>query len=100
MGATTVANKITGSIQSIDAQGNLVTNISSEQLEGVPRDDSVGVFCDGHETRGIFPANHDQPPMTLIAVIGSSSCIELAIVEDSARIMLGVSPGEAVEVKW
>jgi len=96
----TVAKKITGNIESIDSQGNLVTDISSEQLAEVPRDDTVGVFCDGHETRGIFPADHDQPAMTLIAQIGASSQLELAIVGDSAKIMLGVSPSTPVEVKW
>ena len=56
--------------------------------------------CDEHETHGIFTAYADQPPMTLIALVGSSDCLELAIVDDSAEIMLGVSVGTPVEVRW
>ncbi len=95
-----VADKITGAIQSIDSFGNLITDITEEMLEGVPRDESVVVHCDEHETMGIFKAYADQPPMTLIALIGSSGHLELAIVDDSAKIMLGVAVGTPVEVTW
>lgn len=95
-----VADKITGAIQSIDSFGNLITDITEEMLEGVPRDESVVVHCDEHETIGIFKAYADQPPMTLIALIGSSGHLELAIVDDSAKIMLGVAVGTPVVVTW
>lgn len=97
----TMADKlIRGEVASIDSFGNLITNITREMLAGVPTDDTVGVFCDEHETRGIFTAYADQPAMTLIALIGSNDCLELAIVDDSAKIMLGVRPGTPVEVRW
>ncbi|MCC6493291.1 MAG: SAM-dependent chlorinase/fluorinase, partial [Pirellulales bacterium] len=63
-------------------------------------DESVGIFCDEHETRGIFRTYSDQPAMTLIALIGSNDCLELAIVDDSAAMMLGVQVGAPVEVRW
>ena len=53
-----------------------------------------------HETTGIFKTYADQPEMTLIALVGSSGYLELAIVNDSAKIMLGVGVGERVTVKW
>ena len=99
-GATKVANRIEGSVTSIDSFGNLVTNITREMLAGVPTDQSVTVACDDHETQGIFAAYADQPPMTLIALVGSTDCLELAIVDDSAKIMLGVKVGTSVEVRW
>jgi S-adenosylmethionine hydrolase len=99
-GAHKLANRIDGEVTAIDSFGNLVTNITRDQLQGVPTDDSVGVFCDEHETRGIFTAYADQPPMTLIALVGSSDCLELAIVGDSAKIMLGVTVGTPVQVRW
>lgn len=95
-----MANKIEGKIESIDAQGNLVTSISSDKLGAAPSDDSVSVFCEGHETQGIFGVDHDQPAMTLIALVGESGNLELAIVDDSAKIMLGVGVGADVLVKW
>ncbi len=95
-----MANRITGEIVSVDAQGNLVTNITREMLAEVPSDDSVAVRCDDHETRSIFDSCADQPPMTLVAVIGSHDHLEIAIVDDSAKIMLGVEVGTPVEVVW
>ena len=67
-----MANRIDGQVTAIDSFGNLVTNITREMLAGVPTDESVGVVCDEHETRGIFTAYADQPPMTLIALVGST----------------------------
>ncbi|MGI9428444.1 MAG: SAM hydrolase/SAM-dependent halogenase family protein [Bythopirellula sp.] len=99
-GAEKVANQITGEIVSVDSFGNLVTNISREMLSDVPSDESVSIRCDDHETRNIFTTYADQPPMTLVAVVGSNDQLELAIVNDSAKIMLGVEVGTPVEVVW
>ena len=95
-----MSGKIEGTIASVSEAGNLVTDISSEQLGGVPRGESVVVRCDDHETNGIFEADHSQPAATLIAVLGASGQLELEIVGDSAKIMLGVAIGEKVEVAW
>ena len=99
-GARKVANRITGEVTAVDSFGNLITNVTREMLAGVPTDETVGVFCDEHETRGIFRTYADQPPMTLIALVGSNDCLEIAIVDDSAAIMLGVGVGAPVEVRW
>lgn len=99
-GGKLVAGRIEGTVASVSESGNLVTDITADQLADVPRGDQVTVRCDEHETLGIFDADHQQPPFTLIAVIGASGCLELEIVSDSARIMLGVSTGEKVEVRW
>ena len=48
----------------------------------------------------VFNAYADQPPMTLVALVGSNDCLEIAIVDDSAAIMLGVGVGAPVEVRW
>lgn len=98
--AKKVANRITGEIVTVDSFGNLVTNITREMLADVPTDESVTIRCDEHETHNIFTTYADQPPMTLVAVIGSSDQLELAIVDDSAKIMLGVGVGTPVEVVW
>jgi len=95
-----VANKITGEITEIDESGNLVTNITSEMLANTPSDDSVAIRCDSHETRSIFAADHDQLPMTLIAILGGNGQLQITIVDDSAKIMLGVGVGTPVEVVW
>ena len=99
-GAVKVANKIEGEVTAVDSFGNLITNITRSQLEGVPTDMQVGIFCQEHETRGIFNTYAEQPAMTLIALIGSSDLLELAIVDDSAQAMLGARAGDKVEVRW
>jgi S-adenosylmethionine hydrolase len=96
-----MGRRIDGTVVSITESGNLVTDIAVGQLENLPPGDGVTVRCDEHETLGIFNGDdHGQPPFTLIAVIGSSGCLELEIVDDSAKIMLGVSIGQKVEVSW
>lgn len=95
-----MSGKIEGKVASVSDSGNLVTDISAAQLEGTPTGDSVVVRCDDHETTGIFQQGHNQPAATLIAVVGASGNLELEIVGDSAKIMLGVSTGEKVVVQW
>jgi S-adenosylmethionine hydrolase len=95
-----VANQIDGEVIEVDSFGNLITNITSDMLKGVPTDESVIVTCDEHETQGIFKTYSDQPPMTLVALVGSGKKLELAIVDDSASIMLGVKKGAPVRISW
>ena len=38
--------------------------------------------------------------MTLLAILGPSGFLELTIIGDSAKIMLGAAIGEKVVVKW
>lgn len=92
--------KIEGAIVKISDSGNLITDISGDQLRDAPRDESVTIRCDEHETVGIFTLEHKEPPMTLLALIGQSGNLELEIVGDSAKIMLGVRVGEKVTVQW
>ncbi|TWU27331.1 SAM hydrolase/SAM-dependent halogenase family protein [Bythopirellula polymerisocia] len=99
-GAKRMANRIQGEVVAVDSFGNLVTNITREMLADVPTDETVAIRCDDHETRSIFQTYGDQPPMTLIALIGSNDQLEIAIVDDSAKIMLGVGVGAPVEVSW
>jgi S-adenosylmethionine hydrolase len=99
-GAERMANRIEGEVVAVDSFGNLVTSINREMLADVPTDDTVAIRCDEHETRSIFVTYAEQPPMTLVAVIGSNDQLELAIVDDSATIMLGVGVGTPVVVCW
>jgi S-adenosylmethionine hydrolase len=98
--ARVTANKIEGTVQSIDSFGNLITDISADALAKAPRGEEVAILCDEHETRGIFTTYADQPEMTLIALVGSSGKLELAIVGDSAAAMLGITVGTPVTISW
>ena len=92
--------KIEGAVVAYGPTGNLVTDIANERLQGVPSGDSVKVTCDEHETVGIYPAEHQEEACTLMAILGASGCLELTIVGDSAKAMLGVPLHEKVTVKW
>lgn len=98
--ASMADNRIKGEVTAVDSFGNLITNITREMISHAPTDDTVGIYCDEHETRGIFQTYSDQPPMTLIALVGSNDCLELAIVQDSAAAMLGIGVGAPVEMRW
>jgi S-adenosylmethionine hydrolase len=95
-----VSGRIEGKIVAISDEGNLVTDIPSDQLRHAPTNESVRIRCDEHETVGIFPADHGQPEATFLAVLGQGGMLELRIVGMSARDMLGVRVGEAVVVEW
>jgi hypothetical protein len=95
-----VPNRIDGEVIEVDSFGNLVTNITRAMLDGVPTNDSVIISCDDHETMGIFATFSDQPPMTLMAHVGSTGRLELAVVDENASAMLGVKVGAPVRVSW
>jgi S-adenosylmethionine hydrolase len=95
-----VPGKIEGQVVSYGEDGNLVTDIPVERLRTAPRDPSVVVTCDEHHTVGLFGLDHQEPPMTLLALLGNSGFLELVIVGDSAKIMLGVRVGQPVTVQW
>lgn len=92
--------KIEGEIVAVDSFGNLISNITEAQLQGVPTGEELQVVCDEHETRGLFRAYADQPPQTLLALVGSNGCLELAIVDESAALMLGLGVGAKVTLRW
>lgn len=92
--------KIEGTVVSVSENGNLVTDIPCTALASAPRDASVAIRCDEHETVGLFTADHQEPDFSFLALLGDSGFLELTIVGDSAKMMLGIRPGERVSVQW
>ena len=92
--------KIQGKVTAVTEAGDLVTDIACDRLSDAPRDERLSVTCDEHVTQGLFEPNHGEPKMTFLAILGASGKLELSIVGDSAAIMLGVRPGQAVVVQW
>jgi S-adenosylmethionine hydrolase len=95
-----VSRTIEGKVVSISEQGNLVTDIPCAALASAPRDGSVSVRCDEHETVGLFSSGHSEPEMSFLALLGDGGFLELTIVGDSAKMMLGIRAGERVCVQW
>ncbi len=92
--------RVEGSVVAISPEGHLVTSIASDQLRSAPRDHSVMISCGEHETVGIFPPDHQEAPMTFLAILKEGGPLSLVIVGDSAKMMLGITVGEQVTVKW
>jgi S-adenosylmethionine hydrolase len=95
-----VPGKIEGSVVAYGPTGNLVTDIANDRLQSVPAGDSVKIICDEHETVGIYSADHPEEACTLMAIRGPGGFLELTIVGDSAKAMLGVRLNEKVVLKW
>ncbi len=95
-----VAAKLTGKVVEIDGEGNLVTDVSARDLAGAPHDSSLRIVVDEHETFGLYPLDHKQPAMTLVAITDNVGAVKIILVEDSASAMLGIRVGAPVEVHW
>jgi S-adenosylmethionine hydrolase len=92
--------KIHGQVIEIDSFGNLITNITGDMFAGRPTDSRVCVVCSIFETFGIYRTYGEQSEGMLVALIGSSGRMELAIVGDNAAQRLGVGIGTPVVVAW
>lgn len=95
------SNQLEGQVQSCDESGNLITDISNEAVAGLLGDESVSVKFGGHETFGIFSADHGEPDGTLVASLGDKqACLQIEIVGLSLSEMLGIKAGVSVSVSW
>lgn len=95
-----MSGTLSGKVVQIDDSGNLVTDIPGASLSSAPRDASLRVVVDEHETFGLFPTDHSQPAMTLVATVDEQGSLTIVLVGDSASAMLGVRAGAPVQVHW
>lgn len=95
-----MSGKLKGKVVEINDSGDLVTDIAVSDLEQAPRDNSLKIQVDEHETFGLYPAEHQQPSMTLVAIAGEDGPVKITLVDDSATAMLGVQVGAEVKIAW
>ena len=93
-------NRIEGRVAEIGETGNLVTDISVDQVASIPHDDSVTIRFGGHETIGIYPTEHGQPDATMVASVGKTGFLEIEIVGVNLSEMLGIKADVPVEISW
>jgi len=87
-----------GMVIHIDKFGNLVTNISSDQIEDVIEDKSVKIYVGNtilDEIVSTFGAVAEGEPM---AFIGSSGMLEVGINKGNAEEMLSVQKGAQISL--
>ena len=89
---------LSGEVVYADHFGNLVTNITGEELGDSP---NVDVQIAGRTIHGLSRTFHDRPghsrgPADLIALAGSLGYLEIAVPDGNAAAALGVGAGEQV----
>ncbi len=91
--------KIEGTVVEVSEEGDLITDISAEQLAACTRDSQSRIVVDDeHETFGIYESPEGQPSMTLLAIQTGNLALKLHWVGDSAAMMLGIKAGASVRV--
>jgi S-adenosylmethionine hydrolase len=96
----TSPGKIEGEILDVDSFGNLVTNVNTSMLATIPDRRQARVSLAGHTAEGIRGTYGEAPPNTLVALIGSTDRLELAVVGDSAAAKLHADVGDRVTIRW
>ena len=88
-----------GEVIHIDYFGNASTNIRVEDLgEAMQKKETITIRLNGIEIRGMVDTFGDRPLGELIALIGSTGNLGLAVVNGSAVQMLGTKVGDVVDV--
>lgn len=95
-----VPKSLRGSVVSIDAAGNLITDLEAAQFDEAPRDEQLRIKCGGHETLGLHDGYESQPELTFVAIINADGKLELGIVGESAAALLSIPSGVSVEALW
>ena len=95
----TVAKKIEGKVVAVDAAGNLLTDITAEQFEGMPHDERCTIMCNEHETHGLYSMDHNQPEMTFLGILAEEGKLQLTIVDENAHLMLGIQVNDLVVIQ-
>ncbi|NLF70115.1 MAG: SAM-dependent chlorinase/fluorinase [Candidatus Anammoximicrobium sp.] len=96
--ATVERNRLQGEIIAIDRFGNLITNIPQDLLATVRTADAVTVQCGGRTMAGIIAAYGQRDPGSLVALVGSSQRLEVAVVNGNAAVELRAGVGDPVSV--
>ena len=90
-----------GRIIHIDGFGNLITNITEDVLRSFLQDRALrtaNVSLAERHVRGLVSHYAEVEPGALLALIGSSQLLELAIREGNAALKLGAEVGKLVRV--
>jgi len=83
-----------GEVIYIDRFGNLITNISAEDLRGAAQ--GLTVSFKGHTLRGLVSSYLSGAQKQLMAIVDSWGLLEIARFRDSARVFSGAERGTKV----
>ena len=90
-----------GEVTHIDHFGNISTNIRLEHLgEAMQQKESITVRLNDHVIHGMVDTFGERPVGELIALIGSTGNLGIAVVNGNAQQRLGTKVGDEVEVSY
>ena len=91
--------EVRGTVLSIDSFGNLITNITAGMVSslGDPLEATIEIV--GQAIHGIARTYGEQPSGTLIALVGSSGHLEIAVVNGNSAARLAADAGAAVVIR-
>lgn len=93
------AGGLEGEVAFIDSFGNLITNIDASQIPGTAEERRNAIVQIGSRSiSGIRRSYGESAPGTVLALIGSSGRLEVAVNQGSAAEVLGVGRGDQVKV--
>lgn len=91
---------IQGEVIHIDRFGNAITNITSKDLDRLSTNgDPLIVWTAEHRIGPIERTYGDQPPGTVLALIGSLDHLEVAVTMGSCAHRLGLKIGDPVDIR-
>jgi len=90
-------NTLQGAVLKVDKFGNLITNLSETDVQALSSA-SIRVTIAGLDITRVCSSYAEGQPGELFGIIGSSGYLEIAMKQDSAAKMLGVTVGEPVKV--
>jgi S-adenosylmethionine hydrolase len=97
----TEGGQLVGAVVHIDRFGNCITNIDSNCLDKFYRagpDKKIQIEVGQSNIDGLSPNYESVKPQHLLAIIGSSGHLEIAVSGGSARKYLGVAEGDGVRL--
>jgi len=94
-----VGKECRGEVLIVDSFGNVVTNITANELARFGRSGELEVQIGATCVRGIVQSYAERPPGTIVALVGSSGRLEIAVVNGHAARELGGEFGMRVSVR-
>ncbi|MBX7165635.1 MAG: SAM-dependent chlorinase/fluorinase [Pirellulales bacterium] len=91
---------LSGEVQLVDSFGNLVTNIEHEHLAAIAAEPELRIRCGPVTAVGLQRTYGERPAGHVVALIGSSGCLEMAVVDGNAARRYSLGVGAPVLLTW
>jgi S-adenosylmethionine hydrolase len=100
-GPTRSANGLQGTVLRVDHFGNLITNISAQDLSSRgARSGAVEILIGNHKIRRVCTSYAEANPGEPFAITGSTGLLEISVKQGSAAALLGIAPDQKFELQF